>query len=74
MKRFTNEEPFKPFNVTAEWLFARIDGARRCWIRGKFFYMRDNEGTQPGAVWAIRKYRYLGKLQTHYMFRIMALD
>ena len=71
MTRFMGEIPNKPFDVTADWLWAKVDGGPRCQIKGKWFYILDDELT--GNIKQRRKYRFLGRLVNKYMFRIVAL-
>lgn len=68
---FVGQQALKPFDVTAEWLFARTEMRRpRCWIRGNFFYVRAKEDDPRGPV---EKYRFLGRNCTSYSFRIVSL-
>lgn len=66
---FMGEKALVPFNVTAEWLFAKTEMRRpRCFISGHHFYMREKEDFPTGPV---EKYRFLGRNQDSYTFRIM---
>jgi len=66
---FRGEQPFVPLTVTADWLWARTEMRRpRCWIHGNYFYVREKEDMPNGPV---EKYRFLGKNQTSYTFRIV---
>jgi hypothetical protein len=66
---FLGQKPLVPIDVTAEWLFARTEMRRpRCWIHGKYFYVREKEDFPLGPI---EKYRYLGKSFTSYTFRIV---
>jgi hypothetical protein len=70
--RFANEQPLKPFDVTAEWLFARDDYRRpRMFIRRNNLYVRPQSICGKGPL--MRKYRFLGYLQNSYKFRIVAI-
>ena len=68
---FLGQQPLVPINVTADWLFSKTEMLRpRCWIKRNHFYVREKEDFPDGPV---EKYRFLGRNQTSYTFRIVAV-